>query len=291
MTQQPPRETDIVVITVAYASADVLPPFLSSVAKASVRELCVVVADNNPEDGSVAQIVTTTPFQHLGMTKNLGYGSAVNAAVASLGPNVSWLVIANPDVLISPGAVDRLIERAEADPRIALVGPQIVDESGTIYPSARALPSLRNGIGHALLVNLWPANPWSRAYRNQDLSPSAPRTTGWLSGSFFLARRSAFDQVGGFDEHYFMYFEDVDLGMRLGKAGWLSFYEPSARVTHSGAHSTSTNASAMTREHHDSARKFLRTKYSRWYLWPIRVLISLGLAMRFAVLRVRTGVK
>src|SRR5690606_10093760 len=106
------------------------------------------------------------------------------------------------------------------------LGPRVLNEDGTTYPSARAVPSLRTGVGHALFTNLWTANPWSRRYRD-DLAPAdEARDAGWLSGSCVLVRRRAFDELGGFDEGYFMYFEDVDLGYRLGKAGYRNVYEP-----------------------------------------------------------------
>ena len=106
-----------------------------------------------------------------------------------------------------------------------------------MYPSARHLPSLIRGGMHAVLGPFWRRNPWTAAYRQERLEPSE-RPVGWLSGSCLLVRRSAFNQIGGFDERYFMYMEDVDLGDRLGKAGWLSVYVPSAEVLHHKGHST-----------------------------------------------------
>jgi N-acetylglucosaminyl-diphospho-decaprenol L-rhamnosyltransferase len=281
-------EATVAIITVSYGSDAVLPAFLASVPRSTARPAHVVVADNRPADASVSELVETAGFGYLPMDRNLGYGGAINAAVATLPPSVDWLVIANPDVTIDAGAVDVLIDRALSDERIALVGPRIVNEGGVIYPSARAIPSLRTGVGHALFANIWPANPWSAAYHNDQSDTLTTRTAGWLSGSFFLARRTAFEALGGFDEHYFMYFEDVDLGYRLGKAGWLCVYEPSAEVVHTGAHSTSSDSGTMAREHHISARKFLTRKYAGWALWPVRTALRAGLAVRLAVVRIRS---
>ena len=77
-----------------------------------------------------------------------------------------------------------------------------------------------------------------------------------------------------------MYFEDVDLGFRLGRAGYRNVYEPSATVTHVGAHSTGTESAAWSRRHHASARRFLSKKYAGWWLWPVRVVLRVGLAIR-----------
>jgi N-acetylglucosaminyl-diphospho-decaprenol L-rhamnosyltransferase len=153
-----------------------------------------------------------------------------------------------------------------------------------VYPSARALPSLRTGIGHALFANIWLGNPWTRAYRRDSSSDPVRRDAGWLSGACVLVRKSAFDELGGFDDGYFMYFEDVDLGYRLGKAGYRNVYEPAAVVVHSGAHSTSDHSARMISVHHESARRFLTRKYSGWYLWPVRVALTVGLDLRSALL-------
>jgi N-acetylglucosaminyl-diphospho-decaprenol L-rhamnosyltransferase len=77
-----------------------------------------------------------------------------------------------------------------------------------------------------------------------------------------------------------MYFEDVDLGYRLGRAGYRNVYQPASTVTHVGAHSTGSESARMVRAHHDSARRFLSKKYSGWWLWPVRATLRAGLALR-----------
>ena len=98
----------------------------------------------------------------------------------------------------------------------------------------------------------------------------------WLSGACLLLRREAFEQVGGFDPAYFMYFEDVDLGDRLGRAGWLSVYAPAARVHHVGGATTGRVQSAMVRAHHASAARYLAAHHSR----PVAVSLRAALAIR-----------
>ena len=116
---------------------------------------------------------------------------------------------------------------------------------------------------------MWPANPWTRSYRQEG--SVAERTAGWLSGSCVLLRREAWDSVDGFDPRYFMYFEDVDLGDRLGRAGWLNVYVPDAEVVHTGGHATERDAptsSRMLAEHHRSAYRFLADRYRGAPLGP-----------------------
>jgi N-acetylglucosaminyl-diphospho-decaprenol L-rhamnosyltransferase len=278
----------IAVVTVSYGSEDVLDGFLASIPSASVEPVAIAIADNLPVAGGIVQqLAARSEASYLAMPSNLGYGSAMNAGVASLPPAVSWILLSNPDVVLSPGALDRMVAAGEADPRIGSVGPAILNSDGTLYPSARAVPSLRTGVGHAMFSNLWPNNPWSRRYRNDSVIPTERRDAGWLSGSCLLVRRSAFEELGGFDQDFFMYFEDVDLGYRLGKHGYRNVYEPSVRVTHTGAHSTTTESVRMIAAHHESARQFLAKKYSGPLLWPVRAGLGVGLAIRSALIERR----
>lgn len=285
-SQSPPTTPELAVVTVSYGSEDVLPAFLASIPASTSAEPLVLVVDNKPEAGGrVAEMTTSSGAVYLPLDRNAGYGTAINAAARQLPPSVDWILISNPDVTLEPNSVDRLLETARRDDSIGAVGPAILTSDGEIYPSARAIPSLRHGIGHALFVNLWADNPWSRRYRNEYDSAPVGREAGWLSGANLLVRRSAFDAVGGFDEGYFMYFEDVDLGYRMTKAGYRNLYEPEARVTHTGAHSTTTESAAMIVAHHDSARRFLDRKYSGAALFPVRVALRAGLAVRSRLAR------
>ena len=95
-----------------------------------------------------------------------------------------------------------------------------------------------------------------------------------------MLRRTAFEAVGGFDDGYFMFFEDVDLGDRLGRAGWTNLYVPAARVTHVGGTSWRERPASMISAHHASAARYIVGRYPHWYQWPVRVLTALGLRLR-----------
>jgi N-acetylglucosaminyl-diphospho-decaprenol L-rhamnosyltransferase len=274
------RQPSVGIVTVSYRSHDVLETFLESIPSATDEAVPVVVVDNSPDVGDVSGVASAHAADYLPLPGNPGYGGAVNAGVRALPPGVPWVLISNPDVVLGAGSIDVLRAMAESDPAIAAVGPAVLNPDGSVYPSARAVPRLRTGIGHALFVNLWQRNPWTQAYRRETDPSGAARDAGWLSGSCLLVRRDAFDAIGGFDEGYFMYFEDVDLGYRLGKAGYRNVYEPEARVTHAGAHSTGGDSARMVAAHHASARRFLGRKYSGWYLWPVRLVLAAGLALR-----------
>ncbi len=279
----------VALVTVSFGSQNVLPALLASAEAASSGPIELVVADNKPDDGTVSQIAALHGARYVSIGSNAGYGAAVNAATKTLGDHITWVAVANPDLVLTPGAVDALVGSGSLDDRIGAIGPRILTAEGAVYPSARPIPSLRTGIGHALFANLWPDNPWSSAYRLDRTDATTATEAGWLSGAFLLVRRSAFDELGGFDESYFMYFEDVDLGYRLGRAGWLSVYEPAAEVVHLGAHSTSEHSAQMLREHHRSARTFLSRKYSGILLLPVRVGLNIGLAIRSRIAQRRAA--
>lgn len=268
------------IVTVSYNSGDVLPEFLASTATASDREVEVVVADNASADPAALRALTERAgARFLEVGANRGYGAAANAAVATLGDHVRWVLVSNPDVVLEPHALDRMIATAAEDPTIGAVGPRLLEPSGEVYPSARLVPSLRTGLGHALFANVWPGNPWTRRYR-QDGDHSGRRDAGWLSGACVLVRRDVYERLAGFDEGYFMYFEDVDLGWRIGRLGYRNVYEPEAVATHIGGTATQGSSERMRRAHHESAYRFLARKYSAWWLWPLRVVLRVALAVR-----------
>jgi N-acetylglucosaminyl-diphospho-decaprenol L-rhamnosyltransferase len=273
------------VVTVAYGSDAVLPGFLASLPDAVGESFVTVVADNRPgPESQAAELARTHGAQYLALPDNPGYGGAINAATQLLPPSVDWVVISNPDVVFSARSISTLVATGALDDTIGAVGPAVENLDGTVYPSARPIPTLRTGIGHALFADVWRSNPWTAAYRDDATLAGVRRDVGWLSGSCLAVRRSAFEQVGGFDDGYFMYFEDVDLGHRLGKAGFRSVYEPAARAVHTGAHSTDAESGYMVRAHHDSAKRFVRSAYRAWYLRPVRTLLVVGLSIRSVIM-------
>lgn len=271
------------VVTVTYSPGPHLDRFLASLPLATDRPVRVVLADNGSTDGTPQEAVQRYPnVQFLATGANLGYGSAINRAVAELAGDPAtgkFLIVANPDVQWGPGSIDALLDAAARWPYAAALGPLIREPDGSVYPSARHLPSLIRGGMHAVVSPLWPTNPWTTSYRQERLEPSE-RPVGWLSGSCLLVRRSAFDAVGGFDERYFMYMEDVDLGDRLRRSGWLSVYVPSAEVLHHKGHSTGRDPAANLVAHHRSTYTYLADRNAGWRRAPLRWTMRGALAAR-----------
>lgn len=276
----------LAVVTVAYRSDEVLPAFLRSIPQAASEPVTVVVVDNAPTAGNARRHADDFGADYLALAANPGYGGAVNAAVETLPASVGWILVSNPDVVLGAGAIDALLAAARASDRVGSAGPTVLGGDGALYPSARSVPSIRTGVGHAILGRVWPSNPWSARYLGTRRASDGTADVGWLSGSCVLVRRSAFEAIEGFDEGYFMYFEDVDLGYRLGRAGYLNRFVPDAVVTHTGAHSTTGDESErMIAAHHDSAKRFLSRKYPGPVLAPVRAVLGIGLDLRSAIAR------
>ena len=217
----------------------------------------VVVVDNDSKDGSAEAVTAADPDAlFVAAGANLGYGTAANLGVAKV--DAPYVLILNPDVVVEPGTVNALIAALEADPRLAIVGPRIEEPDGSLYPSARKFPDLKVAAGHAFFGYVAPRNRWTRAYKRLDANYADAGEVDWVSGSCFLARRTAYEAVGGFDEDFFMYAEDVDLCWRLWQAGWRVAYDPAGRVVHKGGVSTDLAPYRMILEHHRSLWRFAR---------------------------------
>lgn len=273
-------ETSIALLFVSFGSGEEIVRALESVTGSTAQPQRIVVADNlcdgvlRDQLSKYSSRVTIYDYPD-----NPGYGGAINRLAAELEPHaVEWLLIANPDIEFESTAIAALLEAGKSV-GIGAIGPKVLDGNGHVYPSARRIPSIRTGIGHALFSRVWPSNPWTQKYFDNSDSGTT-RDAGWLSGACLMVRTSAFRDIGGFDEEYFMYFEDVDLGFRLGHHGWRNVYTPDAVVHHSGGHSTKDHSAQMRAAHHRSAEVFLRRRYPGLWRAPIRCVLGIGLRIR-----------
>ncbi len=238
----------------------------------------VVVVDNNSSDGSQDALAASDPdARFLPTGANLGFGTAANVGVA--GTASAYVLILNPDTIVEPGTTRALAAALDRDPRLAAVGPRVDNLDGTLYPSVRRFPRMGDAAGHAFLGLVWRGNPFTRRYRMLDWNHAEAGPVDWASGTCLLVRRTAFEQVGGFDPAYFMYVEDVDLCWRLRQAGWTIGYEPAGRVVHTVGASSQLAPYRMILAHHRSLLRFA----SRTTTGPVRALlpaVAAGLGVR-----------
>jgi len=267
---------DIGAVIVNFNARDHLVECVRSLRADGVED--VVVVDNASSDGSEAVLAAADPAtRFLPTGSNLGFGTAANVGVANVGG--AYVLILNPDTIVQPGTTKALAAALDLDPRLAVVGPRLDNPDGSLYPSARQFPRMRDAAGHAFLGVVWKRNPFTRRYRMLDWDHAAPGPADWVGGACMLVRRTAFEQVGGFDPAYFMYVEDVDLCWRLRRAGWTVGYEPAGRVTHTVGASSQLAPYRMILAHHRSLLRFA----SRTTTGPGRALlpaVAAGLGVR-----------
>lgn len=276
--------TRVSAIVVNYQSASVLPACVASLLADGAHQ--VVVVDNghgrgpHDEAAETALIDAGLVVTWVSAGRNMGYGQAVNLGARRC-PDGD-LLVCNPDIVVSPGTVEHLAAVLRSDPGAAVVGPQLRNLDGSIYPSARTFPSLTDAMGHGLVGLVWADNPFSRRYRLLDWDHRERRAVDWVSGACFLIRRDAWVGLGGFDPRYFMYMEDVDLCWRAGRQGWQVVYEPASVVVHAQGVSADTRPYRMILAHHRSMLKFAwRTGGAGDHaVFPV---VAVGVAARSAV--------
>ncbi len=213
------------------------------------------MVDNGSRDGSVALLLRSLPaVRVVDPGGNVGYAAAANRGTAATAAPV--VAVCNPDLEVRPGTAAAMLDRLDAEPDLAAVGPALRNPDGTQYPSARAHPALGDAAGHSVLGRLVPRNRFTRRYRQLDVDWSRARDVDWLSGALLFLRRAAVDSVGGWDERYFMYMEDVDLCWRLRRMGWRVAYEPGGEALHVQGASTAARPYRMIVEHHRSVYRF-----------------------------------
>lgn len=252
----------ITVVVVSYNVAPLLAGCLESVRREGERlsaqgdRLHVVVVDNASTDGSVALVRSRFPEMELIVNPcNVGFGAACNQGAATAG---EYVLLLNPDATLAPGALPALLGRVRSTPRASLVGPQIAYPDGRPQPTRRRFPTL----GAMLLESTpleWRRPGWSavQRYHMADCPVSDAGPVEWLSGACLLARKSALDEVGGFSPDFFMYFEEVDLALRLAARGWQTWYEPAARVVHHLSRSADQDPLAKDRHFYGSKYRFV----------------------------------
>ena len=257
-------------VVVNYEAGDALRDCVASLlADTSAGAPEIVVVDNGSTDGSIERLLAAYPTVPVVATgANLGDAGAASRGIAATAAPV--VAVCNPDLLIDPGTAAAMVCRLDDDPRLAAVGPAIFEPDGTHYPSARQIPRLHDTVGHAFLGAMRPSNRFTRRYRELDRDPSVTRAVDWVSGAAIWLRRTAIDAVGGWDDEYFMYVEDVDLCWRLTQEGWAVAYEPAGRVTHVQGLSTRRHPYRMIVAHH---RSLLRFAGKRWR-GPKRILLA-----------------
>ena len=172
-----------------------------------------------------------------------GYAANANRGIAAT--SAPFVVLCNPDTEAAPDAVRILREFAESHPRAGIVGPELRHSSGDLNPSRRRFPTVSGTIVRRTPLRRVLGDT-QRAHYGLDDVPTEPAEADWLLGAFLFLRRQMLDELGGFDEGFRLYGEDIDLAYRAEKAGWERWYVPEAKAVH--AHQALTDRKLLTRQ-------------------------------------------
>ncbi len=276
---------DYAAILVNYNAGDELRAALRSIAEElNGQRWEAAVVDNASTDGSDAIVSEFAPHARLLRNAvNVGFSRGVNQGLAAT--TAARVLIMNPDSRLLPGAVATLRGELERVDRCAIVGPRILDPDGSVQGSARGDPDMLTGLfgRSSSLRACCQVCAWRRRNVVTEDAIASGRSSvivDWLSGACMLARRDALEEVGGFDEQYFLYWEDADLCRRLRGRGYHVRYVPGAMAVHEVGHSSRRAKAASIRAFHASAYLYYTTHVAPARLDPKRALARTLLAVR-----------
>ena len=280
---------DLSVIVVSWNVRDLLRVCLASL-HASALACEVIVVDNASTDGSVPMVEAEFPaVRVLANSENAGFTRANNQGLAvSQGRYVFFL---NPDAEVLCDAPATMVAFMDAHPEAGALGPQLRYGDGSLQSSRRRFPTLATAIFEStpLAWHLPPAaNRWARRYHMDDVPVPDERSKSaqqvdWVVGAALLARRTALDQVGGFDEGYFMYSEELDWCRRASDAGWQILYYPAAKVIHHEGKSSEQAVAARHIRFHTSRVRYFRKFHGAFAAESLRLIVLAMFAGEWAL--------
>jgi GT2 family glycosyltransferase len=222
----------------------------------------LVVVDYESDALGLAEAVRTTPARTVALKDNLGFAAGVNiAAAASTAP---FLLLLNPDTIVEGPVIRTLENWLASNPSVGVAGPRVHNADGTVQPTARRFPDLTTWFGGRTtwLTRRFPQNWFSR--RNLVARDAVePVDVDWVSGTCLLTRRDLFERIGGFDESFFLYWEDADYCQRAATAGFRRTYVPGVSVRHFAGRSAAGDLPQAIRAFHRSAYRLYKKRASR----------------------------
>jgi N-acetylglucosaminyl-diphospho-decaprenol L-rhamnosyltransferase len=226
---------DLTVIIVSWNVRDLLRRCLVSIVDSpstSKLEPEIIVVDNASDDGSPGMVRDDFPHVRLvANDRNQGFTAANNQGLARAGGR--YLLLLNPDTEVVGGALETMVGYMEGHPEVGGLGPQLRYPDGRPQPSRRRFPTMATALVESTVVQeWWPDNRILRRYYVADTHDEAIQAVDWVVGACLLVRREVYEEVGGLDEGFFMYSEELDWCRRIKDAGWAVVYLPTATVIH-----------------------------------------------------------
>lgn len=278
------------VVIVSYRCGEMLRRCLQSLREYPPREgLRVTVVDNASGDGTVDVARREFPEVTLiELEENVGFSAANNLVLRKT--TAEYVLVLNPDTVLCEGTLDTLLGLMAGNRRIGIAGCRLVQEDGTLdHAARRSFPTPASALGHFLRVGRSDRAPASlAAYRAPDVSEGPVDA---VNGAFMLMRREMLDEIGPFDEGYWMYMEDLDLCYRAARAGWITWYEPSVAAVHVKAGTSGRHRRLRL----NYAFHYGMYRYYRTHLAPSRsrllnAVVYCGIGVKFLTAAVASGI-
>ncbi len=278
-----PADVDVSVVVVNWNTRELLAECLNSVVAAG-REaaLEVWVVDNGSSDGSVEMVRARYPAVHLiANAENVGFARGNNQAIPRCAGR--YVLLLNSDACLLPQALGRMLAHARARPQLGVVAPLLVAPDGRPQMSCARSPTPWRELVHMMhLSRILPG----LLYRDGELSLERPSAVEVVQGACMLVRRDALLEVGGFDDGYFMYSEEVELCERLRRAGWGIEWLPAARVVHHGGASTRAAPESMFLALYGSKVRFYRRNRGPGTVLAYKALLLVAALARVGALAI-----
>ena len=281
------------IVIVAYHSRDEIGPGLASLPRTlEDRPVEVIVVDNSPGDGTEARVAPNFPgAAYVPAPTNLGFGRANNRGYARA--RGEFILFLNPDTVANEAALRQCLARLRGDARIGLISPRLELADGSMdLACRRSIPTLWDGFCRASgFAAAFPGVALFAGYNLTHLAVAGTYEVGAINGAFMLAPRRMLVEVAPdgavFDEGFFMYGDDLDLCIRVARAGWKIVYDGSVRITHLKGMSVGRAYDAMSRAIFDANRdvylKHFNPRGSTLVRW--KYVLAFGAWKRFARLR------
>jgi len=277
------------VVIVAYRSQELLRDCLSSLrAFPPARGAHIWVVDNASGDGTAELVQREFPeVELIASSENLGFSRANNVAIRR--GEAPYVLALNPDTRITEGALDQMVELMESNGKIGISGCRLELPDHTFdHAARRSFPTPIGALAHFTGVGRSRRAPNRLAQYRAPTVESGPVDA--VNGAFMLIRRAALDQVGLFDEGYWMYMEDLDLCYRFAQAGWMTWYDPGVTVIHIKAGSSGQYRSLrLNYAFHYGMFRFYRKHYAPSANFLVRPVIYVGIASKLGVSVVRNA--
>jgi hypothetical protein len=290
---------DLSVIIVSWNVRELLSACLDSCLKqssASHLTLEVIVVDSASSDGTAAFIAERYPqVKLLAQDRNVGFTAGNNIGLRLA--TGRYLLLLNPDTLILDDALSQMVAYLDAHPQIGAIGPQTHNPDGSIQSTRRRFPTVATGIFESTWLQRFAPRRLLDHYYATDIADEAIAEVDWVQGSALMVRHEVYTQIGGLDEAYIMFSEEMDWCKRIKAAGWGVIYLGNAHITHYGGQSTEQVTTRKHilfqqsklhyfRKHHgrlagEFLRVFLLLSYiEQWIMESIKVTVGYKRAMQ-----------